>query len=78
VSSDRSGQTPHALYFPANSAGLESLPRIVEHVASILGWDGKRQADELSAVAAEFRADMQACADPGMFVPKLHQETVCA
>lgn len=50
------------LYFLADRYGEDVLPKVLEHVAPILGWDEARQADELSAVATEFEADMSAVA----------------
>ena len=49
------------VYFLVDRCGEEVLPRVVEHVAPILGWDPKRRAEELLAVAAEFQADTAAC-----------------
>ncbi len=49
------------VYFLVDRCGEEVLPRVVGHVAPILGWDPTRQAEELLAVADEFQADMAAC-----------------
>jgi glycerol-3-phosphate dehydrogenase len=49
------------LYFLVDGCGLPYLPAIVDRLAPFLGWDVERQTDELSAVAGEFQADVQAC-----------------
>ncbi len=66
------------IYFLVDNSGFESLSLVVKHVAPILGWNEERQADELSAVADEFRADMQACADSDLPMSRQQPETVCA
>ncbi|MGB2985447.1 MAG: glycerol-3-phosphate dehydrogenase/oxidase, partial [Phycisphaerae bacterium] len=48
------------LYFLVDNCGFESLPKVVEHIAPISGWDARRRTEELSGVAEELRADMRA------------------
>jgi glycerol-3-phosphate dehydrogenase len=49
-----------SLYFLSDNCGFESLSRIVDHVAPILGWSPQRRTEETAKVADEFRADMRA------------------
>lgn len=67
-----------SLYFLAERSGIDSLPRIVKHVAPLLGWNEARQARELSMVADEFRADMAWRGDSAAVPLGDTRETVCA
>ncbi len=54
-----------SIYFLAEHGGQSELPRIVDHLAPVLGWDAERIADELFAVSREFDADCRAIGAPG-------------
>jgi len=49
-----------SIYFLADDGGQAVLPRIVDRIAPVLGWDAERTASELSAVREEFEADCRA------------------
>ena len=49
-----------SIYFLADDGGQAVLPRIVDRIAPVLGWDAERRASELSAVRDEFEADCRA------------------
>jgi glycerol-3-phosphate dehydrogenase len=66
------------IYFLAGGGGLEAIARITKHIAPILGWETKRRAREISAVADEFTADMQACASSNVTLPHEPREIICA
>ena len=45
------------LYFIGNQCGMDVLPKVVEHIAPILGWDEDRQTREIQSVKDELLAD---------------------
>ncbi len=46
-----------SIYFLADQGGQAALPRIVEGIAPVLGWDCDRVTAELAAVSEEFDSD---------------------
>ena len=57
-----------SIYFLADHGGQALLPRIVERIAPVLGWNADRVAAELAAVSEEFDADCSALGDFGLSV----------